>query len=631
MDKFVLYLKTKNGKHDVVSELSLFNSQIGIEDILMSEDIPCVFADMIYSELILECPNSDEIESAELFVNKNSCCTMSGKDKDIIAFNLLSVNCSSARFGQIFVDCYGFVQFNISLTFKSGETLRLYSKHLAVYFKDNEENRSLQKMAEFIYDNYEKYLYDERVKPDNQAGLKESEEFKSFEIYIEKLKKIIIAYDTCFAYFKINPRFKITEIGKIDNFEKLKVISNDTLTYIVQHPEELLPFEGNAGIKFNHRYYQPYKTLVKDNVLNYDIPENRAVIGFLKFLLADTNALIEKIIQLKGKLSKQNNSVLGYISSVVLLIGGTLKRLNRYEHEIRVIKDNILRLNYAYEEIFNINCETITYIPEPTAIFMSVPQYNVIYNLIVQWFHFGKYDLKKEEFILPFLVNHQLFEYYVLLKLLTFFNEYKSFNLHSTFKFNYSVGAAMYKNTTYNNTFVFTTDDGGITVYYQPVIFGQKYDSTKNNGIQLFRNTSVRVAQDYESENFSSSRNSYYTPDYIIKISASDKSKYIILDAKYMTVDNFKAYHLSNLVFKYLYSVSAVDDKDCIAGMCVICGKSNSVVDVFTAKDIAELLSISQRMPYSDIMVLHEKLYGEQQIPHNEIINRAISKYLENN
>ena len=400
VDNFILYLKTKTGKYEVTSVLNAFSPSVNIEEILLAEDIPCVFADMVYSEVILECPDVDNVDSAELFLNDNSCGIMSGRDKDAIVFNLNTYNNSSIRTGQIFLDCYGFVQFNILINFKNGESLRLYSKHLAVYFRDNEENRSLQKMAEFIYDNYERFLYDEKSKPDNQAGLKESEEFKSFEIYIEQLKKIIVSYDTCFAYFKINPRFKITEIGKIDNFEKLNYISNDTLTYIVQHPEELIPFDGNAGIKFNHRYYQPHKTLVKNNVLNYDIPENRAVIGFLKFLITDIDALLEKIVRLKEKLSKQKNSVTGYISSVIFIFGGTLKRLGKYEYELRILKDNVLRLNYAYEEVFKISCEAITSIPEPTAIFTSVPQYNMIYNNIVLWFNFGRYDLKKEEFIL---------------------------------------------------------------------------------------------------------------------------------------------------------------------------------------------------------------------------------------
>ena len=114
----------------------------------------------------------------------------------------------------------------------------------------------------------------------------------------------------------------------------------------------------------------------------------------------------------------------------------------------------------------------------------------------------------------------------------------------------YGVRNRYFSDTKYNNTFVFTKQETKLTLFFQPVIFGN--DSTIN-GISLYRNTSTNAQQDVRKKGGDS-----YTPDYMIKIEKSGITNYIILDAKFSTTENIRIHQLQELVYKYLFSISTL-------------------------------------------------------------------------
>lgn len=54
------------------------------------------------------------------------------------------------------------------------------------------------------------------------------------------------------------------------------------------------------------------------------------------------------------------------------------------------------------------------------------------------------------------------------------------------------------------------------------------------------------------------------------------KTKYIILDAKFQSLDNVKKYAVQECVFKYLFSISTFNYEDDIIGLYLLCGKTTS-------------------------------------------------------
>lgn len=93
-------------------------------------------------------------------------------------------------------------------------------------------------------------------------------------------------------------------------------------------------------------------------------------------------------------------------------------------------------------------------------------------------------------------------------------------------------------------------------------------DSRAFNGLDLFRNTSSNAKKD------NSNKGKTYTPDYIIRIEYNDMIDYIILDAKFSTPENIRLHQLQELVYKYLFSISTLHEKDRIKGLYILCGKN---------------------------------------------------------
>jgi len=615
---YLLKLQSKTGKQNVdllLKEIQTFN----MEDVFVGQSATGVCADTVYSSAILVCQNIDEIESVELFLNDMLLGKVVNPSEEIT----LEFKSSEIFNGLIFRDCYGFVQLNVAISFVNGDSKNLYSDYIAVFFKDTVENQSLQKMAEYVYQHYEKFLYDDKQKPAYDLSIKEAE-YKSIEVYIRLIKNLINAYDASYSFLRVNAKNKIIESGKIDNFEKLSYIKSSTLAFISQHPEELIPININGGVKIGNRFYRPIKTLVSNNVFTYDLYENRIIVGFLKFLNTEIIRILAKIDIIFSKYSSvQSMTFPGYISSVQYIFQGTIRRLEKNKEELLFLKDNVVRLYYAYYNIFNIDVEEINQIPEPTAIFMAIPQYNIIFNSIVQWFRFGAYNLEKEECLLPFLINNQLYEYYALLKILNGLCQASpDVKLIQSKRFSYKMSSkSLYKNTVYNNTFIFETQNKRISIFYQPVVFGQGYSvySNDNNTIELYRNTTFKFPSDYLDAEDRGGKRLYYTPDYIIKIETNSRNEYLILDAKYSDVTTVKNHYFAALVFKYIFSISTVKSSDSILGLYALCGKQSKQESVVNVYDITNQLGFDNNNPDACIVPLFESetCVGFQQIIKN--------------
>ena len=262
---YLLKLQSKTGKQNIdllLKEIQTFN----MEDVIGEQSTTGVCADTVYSSAILVCPNIDKIESVKLFLNDMLLSEVVNPREEII----LEFKSSEIFNGFIFRDCYGFVQLNLSVSFVGGQTKNLYSDYIAVFFKDTAENQSLQKMAEYVYQHYEKFLYDDKQKPSYDLSIKEAE-YKSIEVYIRLIKNLINAYDSSYSFLRVKAKNKIIETGKIDNFEKLSYIKSSTIAYISQHPEELIPININAGVRIGNKFYRPIITLVSNNSFTYDL------------------------------------------------------------------------------------------------------------------------------------------------------------------------------------------------------------------------------------------------------------------------------------------------------------------------------------------------------------------------
>lgn len=484
-----------------------------------------------------------------------------------------------------FLNCFGAVKIEMELAGQS-----YYSSSMAVMISNTGINNSILNMVNFIYKHCEEYLYEEHKNSVNSTGIKENQ-IRSLEAKVAFLQKSVLVYKQSYQYLKTNPYAKLQKTESVDSFNKLQSVSQRTIHHIVNHIDELTPVNYDTGIRFNNQFYQPNKILVEFNSYSHDVYENRIIIGFLKTIVFDINDEIKRLEE-RIYFPQKTQTVAGYVNSMYQIFSRSIKKLSDIITQLKSLQSQYQELYYFYSRLLGINADTVRTIPIFTAVFRSINAYRQIYEIIHAWFHIGNYDLKKDELVLSFISTSQIYEYFCLIKLLHYISQNMKMNLSSSKHVSYNVKNRYYTDTKYNNTFVFNSKDMKLTLFFQPVIYG---DNSAINDIYLFRNTSSNSKQDVYNRGY------IYTPDYIIKLEKNSRTDYIILDAKFSTSSNIRIHQLQELVYKYIFSVSVLKPNDTIQGLYILCGKSSQNDTQDIVHDLANKIN-HKVMPFAEIL-----------------------------
>lgn len=485
-----------------------------------------------------------------------------------------------------FLNCYGSVKIELEINAQS-----YYTRSITVMVSNTTINNNVTNMIDYIYNNCEHYLYEEHKYSNILTGIKESG-MTSLEAKIKFLEEKIEIFKKSYQYLKTNPYSKIIKTENVDSFEKLQVISQNTVQYIVNHTDELTAVNYNTGIRFNKQYYQPNRVLVEYNSPTYDVYENRIIVGFLKTIIyniIDDIKMLQKYVYNPSRVRVPE----GYINSLDQIFSRSIKRIKNNIDRLKRLQMHYQELYFSYSKLLKISPDSIRTLPNFTPVFRSISAYRQIYQVIHDWFSIGNYDIGKDELILSFISTSKIYEYYCLVKILCYLE--KRTELKETRHVLYSLRHPNDSNTKYNNTFLFEKDDIRITLFFQPVIYGSGYVT---NGIYLFRNTSSN-----SKVGDSSKGGKIYTPDYIIKIEHNRKIYYILMDAKFATTKNIRIHQLQELVYKYLFSISTLNPTDKLYGLYILSGKTSGNDRRDVVHDLAENLH-KEVTPFAEILVI---------------------------
>ena len=417
------------------------------------------------------------------------------------------------------------------------------------------------------------------------------------------MEDIAKEYESSYGYFMANCRYKLEQKEVLDRVEKLQYIDSKTIQYITQHPEYLR--REAAGIKYGMQMFLPSKTLMKQNSITYDIYENRVVMGFLRHVLSELRSLKERISSYLEAINYLPETEDGYIVSSYILYLNAKEVLNEFLDKLDGLEVQYQYLVSSYSRILQVSDISMFKPPEPTAIFLNLPQYNRIYICIRRWFSKQGYNLVNERVILDISSAPAIYEAYVLIKMVNHIREY-GYELKESKNVIYPKQTGwLYKNNSYNNTYVFENDHSSITLYYEPVIYDE--DRSSINGIGLYRNNSVSLSRESEEE----MKGKYYVPDYVLKYSEDGKDTYMICDAKFTRRNNVKYKLMPGLTYKYLTSISTVTENASIKGLYIFYGvnegidNSGSFYDkqLRTDRKIEpriEMIPLSEAMSYAD-------------------------------
>ena len=572
--------------------------QGGMEKIVQnSSSANSVFSDLSY-ELVLNHESIDKIQSVRVYIN--DAYEPSTYSRGRIYF---PDRATSDR--RIFLDCYGYVEISLTLVMDDGNEQTLFTEYLPVLVRRGQLNNAVKSMVAYVYSHQENLLLNGAPKPRNLAGLK-ADGYKSLSAQIILAEEIAAVYESSYGYFKANCRFRIEKVPSIDRLEHLQQVTPKTLEYIASHPEELRPVTSTSGVRIGGRVYQPQKTLSLRNVNSYDLYENRVVLSFLRKMIDEVRQLRNGCAALLQQIPADEDYSPDYIYSSFFMLSETRKMLETKMHTLSQLYDRFVKLVGLYSQVLSIPMEPLVITPKPTAIFLTVPQYNNIFVRIHHWFNFGIYDFAKENFMLSFIKISSLYESYLLAKLINYLGD-RGYTLQEAKKCTYPATSPKwkYKNTRGPNTFTFAKQAQRIRLYYQPVIYAS--DRRSINGIGLYRNNSIPVASGDFDENRQG--DCYYSPDYLIEVDENNTRKYLILDAKFSDLGAVKRHHIKDLAFKYLFSISPILSNDRVLGMGIIYGKCQEGENLLSAYN--NELTPNSIVPVANILPLIESIDEE--------------------
>lgn len=558
---------------------------------------------------------SEKIELISFFVNDMEV-ESAWEEDNVIAFGANR---------RIFTHNYGFVQITLVVTLENQATITLYSKFIPILVVNARNNRSIERMVEYIYAHHEQFhLCGPQLSMQNN-GLK-TEGKKDLDAQIQILRDIIQVYGETICYFRLNAKFRLSPIGHVDHYEKAKCISNRMINYIVMHPEQLMRTSVSTGIRVHKQNFIPNKTLVEENVVDYDIYENRIVVGFLRSLYVMVGGLIDEIAKRIKQFPDKKEIERGYFLSAAFAFSATKRRLEKSKEQLELLCENIEELYIQYREVLPVSDQDVFAPPQPNAVMISVRPYRLIYEQIGRWFQFGMYDFSGEDFILPMLRSDRIYEYYVLLKLYNYIiNKGYSLQVATPYSYKKPGFRSSYVNP-YSlktlNTFQFKNEETPteLTLYYEPIIYSGKKSNVGENKVGLFRNMSYSF-QDGENR-----RGGYYLPDYVIKIQRAEHCQYIILDAKFSKRNTTKGNYLCKLLYRYLISISAIDPEDSLLGLVIVNGKSDGAKDV--VEDIYDQLPDHRQIyPFAKILTLTETQDENLQL-HENLIDQILHGFI---
>lgn len=471
---------------------------------------------------------------------------------------------------RIFLQCFGVVQIKAVI---SGKVY--VSDSISIMVTYNSQNENVIRMIRYISEKGEDYLYEDYMNPGN---IRDNSNM-NIESKFRFLDEVTEIYERFFPYFQNSPKTRHITGENVGEFHKLDSVSPKTIQYIASHPEELYEVDYDTGIMYGKRYFQPKNTLISNTVYTKNVYENRVIVSFLNTIIDD---LEKSRKDMKENPYTEDIHIEGqYFESKKYIYNLENKSSEEYIEEIDEYIEKFQMLWYMYRKIFGTDDMYIDYMPEYTDTFRLVTPYRAVYNIIYRWFQYGGHSAAKSQLLLSFVSTSKIYEYYCLMKLISAIHDDMDCILveEKTNRFEYH-DTKYYLNTCCNNTFVFRSRDGSeITLYFQPVIYG-KIDYDRPNDIMLYRNRLTSM--------ISGNKGNTYTPDYLIKVTKNGSSKYVIIDAKFSSMQKVESDRLIELIYKYLFSVSALEENDSIEGLMVLCGKDSNENSISNLHDISE-------------------------------------------
>lgn len=480
---------------------------------------------------------------------------------------------------------WGYTLLTIKIYTTTGESYYLYSKLINVILdyqieeSKNIEN-SVKEMVKYILENNVDLFFntpEQKISINNTNFI--GKKVKTLYNELNQLEQIVECYLKNKEYFLNDLKYKLLLNYKIENFEKVKNLDSNILKFIIQNPQYLQEINSRKGILYKKKYYSPTRTLVDSKEFDYNIEENRIILGFLQKIYV----YIDQRLLLAKKYIEDNNKERKF----------TLQNTVNFYYEFYYkqlirMKPIIESLYFYYKKIMKCDPLILETVPIFSNIFQNYQHYKEMYLVIYNWFENKNYNLDNKRNTLNNLTTvDKIYEYYSLGKLI---EGILSLGYINEKVYNYKYSKETFSKNKEINTFIFYKDLKKITVYYQAYIYTDKFE----NELELYR--------------VEGSSNSVYNPDFIIKLeSPTKKNRYLILDSKWQKMKVLKNYTLKEIIYKYCYSIESTEKADYLNTI-ILQGREDIYSNYLFQNSKISLTNKNNKNPKLEIVPLNPKI-----------------------
>lgn len=449
---------------------------------------------------------------------------------------------------------YGFVQFEVAITCKDGSLRTLRSKYCSAF--QTEETENLKKMVQQIMD-IEEPVWDLMRWPSpqpNEEPPKLEETQKRYSMLsgaLQKgegadnshlpLRRVLDTYKKHSGYFKVRPEHTIRRRLVATPFYRVKALSRESMLWSAQQGS--LRKVESGGIQVGEQRYLPMETLSEVAERDYNIYENRVILGFL-------DTVIRKIKEKENLSGREEFDILRTIffprEAGWDTRGATevedLRR--RYQRALKLEERKVPRVNN---------------VPKQTKRFQEILPYRELYRCIYDWFRKGTSWSFDDNTVFRGNLADTLFEYFCWKQILQLFLEKGYRRCRDSKRTDY--GDSNNTKPPFSNVVYMEKEGTEVTLYYEPRISTWKNSAVAQEcGVSL-----IRTAMDRDREHHF--RDNFWTPDFMIRVEKDGRVEYGILDAKFRSSEmllrsnNFGGTlsAMEECLYKYYLTISDVE------------------------------------------------------------------------
>lgn len=107
-----------------------------------------------------------------------------------------------------------------------------------------------------------------------------------------------------------------------------------------------------------------------------------------------------------------------------------------------------------------------------------------------------------------------------------------------------------------------------------------------------------------------------YLPDFVLKRKKDGRSDYYLIDAKFSVRSFILQNRLSNLILKYLLSISPIQPQDRVMGLLVLCGKGKDEEVVENIRNVPNPITGIPDQQTIQVWNLNEEIPTEIEFSH---------------